>query len=112
MKPSVLKKMTKTLEREKYELLAKQQNPLDIDVEGDDIDAIQANIIAHTQNQLNLRDKIRLKCIDSALTKIVEGKYGLCEECDEPIAIERLKFNPTFALCIVCAEEIEFRNKK
>jgi RNA polymerase-binding transcription factor DksA len=35
--------------------------------------------------------ELRLKNIDSALEKIKNGKYGMCENCGKKIPIERLK---------------------
>src|ERR1700691_2592589 len=32
--------------------------------------------------------------VTDALEKMDEGIYGLCEECDEPIDIDRLRANP------------------
>jgi len=43
--------------------------------------------------------------------RIDEGKYGLCEECDEPISYERLLARPTAELCIACKEEAELTEK-
>lgn len=42
-----------------------------------------------------------------ALQKIEEGTYGLCDDCGEPIAEERLKLIPGAIQCVVCraAEE-------
>ena len=37
--------------------------------------------------------------IDQALARMEAGAYGLCEECEEPIAIERLKVLPFTRLC-------------
>jgi DnaK suppressor protein len=41
--------------------------------------------------------------IDRALARMDAGTYGCCEECDEPIAIERLKVLPFTRLCAVDA---------
>ncbi len=41
--------------------------------------------------------------IDRALARMDAGTYGCCEECDEPIAIERLKVLPFTLLCAVDA---------
>ena len=37
--------------------------------------------------------------VTDALEKMDEGVYGICEECDEPIDIERLKANPAARTC-------------
>ena len=43
--------------------------------------------------------EIQLKEINSALDKIEEGKYGICEVSGEPIEIERLEANPAARTC-------------
>jgi DnaK suppressor protein len=48
--------------------------------------------------------------IDAALLRMDAGKYGRCDDCDEPIAIERLKVLPYTRLCAADAA-IEERNK-
>src|SRR4051812_37723723 len=51
-----------------------------------------------------------LLAIDNALARMDAGVYGRCEECDEPIAIERLKVMPYTRLCAADAA-IEERDK-
>ena len=45
--------------------------------------------------------------IDRALQRIVDGSYGLCECCEEPIGVARLKARPVATLCIACKEDQE-----
>jgi DnaK suppressor protein len=40
--------------------------------------------------------------IEHALEKIKQGTYGLCDVCEKPIAVERLKIMPQAALCLEC----------
>ena len=53
---------------------------------------------------LRLRDReLRLiRKIRSALQRIEDGTYGVCEECGEDISIPRLKARPVTRLCINC----------
>jgi DnaK suppressor protein len=46
-----------------------------------------AGIVNQLENQF--------KDVSDALTKIENGKYGLCEICNEPIEMERLMANPS-----------------
>lgn len=46
--------------------------------------------------------ELKLQDINSALEKIGQDKYGLCENCNEPIPIERLKTKPEAKLCVKC----------
>ncbi len=45
----------------------------------------------------------KVKSIESALQKIENGTYGLCERCKEAIDPERLKILPHTTLCVKCA---------
>ena len=44
--------------------------------------------------------------VSDALEKMDEGVYGICEVCNEPIPLERLKANPSARTDIEHAEEI------
>jgi len=48
-----------------------------------------------------------LELINEALDRIKEGKFGLCVECDEPIAKPRLSALPYTRHCIECARKLE-----
>lgn len=43
--------------------------------------------------------------IDAALTRIDEGRYGICKKCGTQIPQERLNVAPFADLCIGCAED-------
>lgn len=111
MKESFINKIKTILEEEKNALLGKRHQDLDIDLSGDEVDAIQGKILANVQNQLNSRNQAKLKNIESAHERIKEGTFGLCEECGEQIAEKRLLINPMFLTCISCAEKLEFQAK-
>lgn len=44
--------------------------------------------------------------VSEALDKMDEGVYGLCEVCSEPIALDRLKANPSARTCLEHADEL------
>ena len=48
-----------------------------------------------------------LQQIDAALQHIHDGTYGICENCNQSIAPERLAALPFATHCIVCAKGIE-----
>jgi DnaK suppressor protein len=62
---------------------------------------------------LRIRDRERklITKIDEALKRIEVGTYGLCEECEEPIGVERLKARPVTTLCIDCKAAQEAQEK-
>ncbi|MGB7861740.1 MAG: TraR/DksA C4-type zinc finger protein [Acidimicrobiia bacterium] len=43
--------------------------------------------------------------IDSALLKVGDGSYGICEECGQPIADARLEALPAAVRCVNCASK-------
>ncbi len=45
--------------------------------------------------------------IELALDKIKHNTYGICEMCEEPIGIERLKVKNFARFCITCREITE-----
>jgi len=47
--------------------------------------------------------------IDAALKRIDEGTYGICSNCGQPIAAERLEAVPWATLCIDCKRKEEGR---
>lgn len=58
---------------------------------------------------LRLRDRERrlIKKIQSALQRLEDGSYGICDECGEDISIPRLKARPVTKLCIKCKSKQE-----
>jgi RNA polymerase-binding protein DksA len=48
-----------------------------------------------------------LDLINEALGRIEQGKFGLCVECGEPIAKQRLAALPYARHCIQCARKLE-----
>ena len=55
-----------------------------------------------------------LRAIDSALEKIEEGTYGVCEGCEKKIPKARLKVMPHARFCVECkrTEEERLRRRK
>ena len=48
-----------------------------------------------------------LKLIDRALADIEAGRYGICGECEEPIAAKRLRALPFATRCVECQARSE-----
>jgi len=68
------------------------------------MDAMQAQAMAKASSE---RRQQMLRKIDAALIRIDNDEYGYCKECDEPINLKRLEFDPTVVLCIDCASKLE-----
>jgi DnaK suppressor protein len=50
-----------------------------------------------------------LRDIESALTRVNRGSYGVCESCGEEISLARLKAIPWARCCVTC-QELASRN--
>lgn len=60
---------------------------------------------------LNTKGQGELKQINEALERIDTGEYGICAECDEEIAIKRLKIQLYSIYCIDCKEMMESEDR-
>ena len=63
--------------------------------------------------ELRIRDRERklLAKIKSAIERIDEGNYGICEECGDDISDKRLEARPVTTLCIECKTAQENHEK-
>jgi RNA polymerase-binding protein DksA len=90
---------------EDFREIMEAMDPKDLaDVASDDID--RKMIEAMGSQELR-----RLGMIDSALTRIKQGKYGLCMKCGKKIPHERLEAIPYALMCIECKTAEEKRNR-
>lgn len=67
----------------------------------------QEQNIARLLARLDDRGMAEIQRIDETIVRIDSGDYGRCEECDEPIPLERLEALPTATTCVFCAEARE-----
>lgn len=77
------------------------------DLSADVIDQASTDIDRNYTLRICDRESRLIKKIKTALLKIEEGTFGICESCEEPIAIERLKARPVTAYCIRCKTQME-----
>lgn len=85
----------------------KSENVVAADDTKDEIDSANENILVNTNVRFFNRELLYLKKIRKALKKFDAEEYGICEECSDEIALQRLKARPTSEMCIVCKEESE-----
>ena len=50
--------------------------------------------------------------IDEALKRLDDGSFGLCQQCNQPIAMSRLKAVPYASMCIDCQRAKEQKSKR
>lgn len=60
-----------------------------------------------TVGLLDLQERERLRRVASALHRIENGTYGVCESCGGPIHEGRLEAEPDALLCIQCKRRRE-----
>jgi RNA polymerase-binding protein DksA len=88
-----------------FKEIVEDMDPKDLaDIASDDIDRKMIEAIGS-------QDLKRLKLIDSALTRIQQGKYGLCMKCGKRIPQDRLEAIPYALMCIECKSAEERRNR-
>jgi RNA polymerase-binding protein DksA len=74
---------------------------------GDPGDASVATEQVDLRNAQINRDLGELRDVQSALSRIEEGSYGMCVRCGTDIDVARLEVNPTAERCIRCQTAYE-----
>lgn len=77
----------------------------------DEFDVASIGVDSELEHLVSLQQKKELDDINLAIAKIDNGDYGICEMCDEEIALDRLKANPHTKFCISCKELSEKNSK-
>jgi DnaK suppressor protein len=68
------------------------------------LDAMGQQQMAQASSAHLRQERLR---IEAALARIDGGRYGLCCRCGEAIAAERLRAEPSAALCLDCLDEVQ-----
>jgi DnaK suppressor protein len=88
-----------------FRAIVEGMDPKDFaDIASDDIDRKMIEA-------LGTQEMKRLRQIDSAITRIQQGKYGFCAKCGKKIPQARLEAIPYAVLCIDCQKGEERRNR-
>lgn len=112
-----LKRFKKILDESKQSILISARKTMaeeaafDTDDLPDEIDLAASESQQSMVFRLRDREKYLLEKIDRALERIKEGTFGVCEECDEEIAVKRLEARPVTTVCVRCKEEQEKEEK-
>ncbi|WP_297483431.1 TraR/DksA C4-type zinc finger protein [Sulfurimonas sp.] len=73
------------------------------------LDSIDHKMLKQDQN-VNIQRfeeaKKRLNRLKYALLRVDTEEYGVCKECEEDIALERLKLIPESQYCVSCMNEL------
>ncbi|HGG58002.1 MAG TPA: conjugal transfer protein TraR [Nannocystis exedens] len=106
-------KFRKILHEKRRSLIEQAQRTLQSDMvlspddRFDEVDQASSEYMQAFSFRLRGRERFLMDKIDLSLRKLDEGIYGICEECEEMIAIKRLQARPEAPLCIQCKEAQE-----
>lgn len=89
------------------EMLSEENMTLDTNDLPDEMDLASSEYLQSFEFRLRGREKSLLSKLDLALKKIEDGRFGICEVCEEPIGRKRLEARPETTLCIKCKEDQE-----
>jgi DnaK suppressor protein len=85
---------------------------LEQDSGGDEADQSARQLAEHASLAQRERLRSRLLEIEFALARIEQGTFGICEETEEPIEVERLRALPYTRLSIEGAEIREAMSRR
>ena len=72
---------------------------------GDFVDQASDDNEVHVNIKLLQTDAKLLRAIEAAISRIDNGIYGVCAECEEEISVARLNAVPWTSVCIACKEK-------
>ncbi|HYB98779.1 MAG TPA: TraR/DksA C4-type zinc finger protein [Candidatus Limnocylindrales bacterium] len=67
---------------------------------------------ADVRTRLSEQQYSQLRQVDGALERMSRGTYGMCLDCRQPIAVERLRAQPSTPYCADCAAANEVRSQQ
>lgn len=108
-----LKKFRELLESKSQAVMERARQTLSEDMSldpddlADEMDLASSEYLQSFQFRLRGREKVHLAKLNLALRKLDEGRFGICDVCEEPIGKKRLEARPETALCIQCKENQE-----
>ena len=116
MKKKEMEKFAERLRDEKSRVLnhtEKKNDDLTLSTDdlADEVDLASSELNQSVALRLRDRERLLLQKIETALSKIDEGTFGICEACEEPIELKRLEARPVAELCIRCKEAQEQQEK-
>lgn len=112
LQPEDIEYFKELLSRQLDELLVRAEKTVaqlvrNGDLSADIVDQAASDIDRNYTLRICDRESRLIGKIKTALAKIEEGTFGICESCDEEIGIERLKARPVTAYCIRCKTQME-----
>jgi RNA polymerase-binding transcription factor DksA len=84
------------------DLLAADREPGDVQFDEESGEGDTLAVERERDLALSAQARAAVDEIDMALTRMLEGTYGLCVQCGNPIPRERLRAIPHASLCVTC----------
>lgn len=84
------------------EVLEEKTKPISPDCSLGRLTRLEAMGESHVANKTLDNARLRLTRLKNAYLRIDTPNFGICVDCDEPIAIERLKIRPESVRCVAC----------
>jgi DnaK suppressor protein len=81
------------------------------DNEADPLDQATQEYSRDNVFRIRSRESRLIRKIRESLQAIEAGTYGICEDCEKPIAIKRLMARPVTSYCIECKSRREMLEK-
>jgi RNA polymerase-binding transcription factor DksA len=75
-------------------------------------DVAADDIASKKMEALNQHAANRLKSVEAALTRLKNGRYGMCLQCGKAIPEERLRAIPYAVMCVSCKSGEEGPKRK
>jgi DnaK suppressor protein len=96
----------------KIALLTKEDFAISTEDLPDETDLASSIVNQQVSFRMRERELSKLRNIEASLYRVENNTYGICEECDESISLQRLENQPWAELCITHAEERERSNSR
>lgn len=98
------------MEAERESLRARTRVEIDDDDDAEPMDGpdkASEEVDRRERTAISDRGQLRLAELESALARLIEGTYGICEETDEIIPFARLCVEPTTRYSVEALEMLE-----
>jgi DnaK suppressor protein len=101
-------KVRKSLEVKLAELVrANRRSELITERSNDPMDEIQSRVDLDMAVRALNTDFRTQKAVETAISLLDTGEYGICQDCGEPINPKRLEAIPWTTLCVRCQEKLD-----
>ncbi len=109
MSPETIRKNESHLRSRRAELYARleQRDGIRIEAAAEGLDAVQNSQLREFAVGEIDRNSRQLREIESALSRIEAGEYGICLSCDEEIGPKRLAALPWATRCVRCQDRAD-----